>query len=165
MGDNLLLITALLFQTQINTNYVRFKEKYVNFSDNFSFAVSKKVSNSFELMDSSDDMLVGNIETNNETIEYASVIKFPLNGYENLNITIANLTLYKKTGYGTSINVKTTTNFNLESSNPFSSFYYINSTNNAELYSESLTLDNEKWNNKYDSDILYFAIWRTYEYE
>ena len=74
MVNDLLLVTVLLFQTQINTSYVRFEEKYVNFSDNMTFSVSMKDSQNHVILDDSDDILVGNMEVNNETIEYSSVI-------------------------------------------------------------------------------------------
>jgi hypothetical protein len=104
MVNDLLLVTVLLFQTQINTSYVRFEEKYVNFSDNMTFSVSMKDSQNHVILDDSDDILVGNMEVNN-------------------------------------------------------------GTRDAELYSTSWVPENEMWDNGYNSDVLYFAIWRTHDYE
>ena len=157
MVNDLLLVTVLLFQTQINTSYVSFEEKYVNFSDNMTFSVSMKDSQNHVILDDSDDILVGNMEVNNETIEYSSVIKIPLSGYSNLNINSAYLTLYKKSGYGTTINVKTTNNFELGVTNPFSNFFYINS-NNIELTGNYFTINLKEEISNYSSSSDYLYV-------
>ena len=157
MVNDLLLVIVLLFQTQINTSYVSFEEKYVNFSDNMTFSVSMKDSQNHVILDDSDDILVGNMEVNNETIEYSSVIKIPLSGYSNLNINSAYLTLYKKSGYGTTINVKTTNNFELGVTNPFSNFFYINS-NNIELTGNYFTINLKEEISNYSSSSDYLYV-------
>lgn len=152
MIGNLFLLTVVLFNVQSTpTSYV-FEEKFVNSGDNLTFSVAKQVDNEVEFLTNANDLVIGTSYENNGTAYYASVLKIPLRGYKELELSSASLTMYKKQGYGTSFNVKMTTSssFQLGVTDPFSDFMfhdsaYINLTGNY------FTINVKNWIEEYSN--------------